>query len=125
MSFSCRRIPPRRKTTALGTIRNINAALATGSDFFGRERELLRLARILLTDSLLLTAPRRVGKSSLVLRLRDLLCDGVAEPRFRQILHDHGLLSPVQQLLPVAVYFNAEDCTSELDFAKKLVAALQ
>lgn len=125
VSFSCRRIPPRRKTTAPGTIRNINGALATGSDFFGRERELLRLARILLTDSLLLTAPRRVGKSSLVLRLRDLHCDGVAEPRFRQILHDHGLLSPVQQLLPVAVYFNAEDCTSELDFAKKLVAALQ
>ncbi|MGV2337376.1 MAG UNVERIFIED_CONTAM: hypothetical protein LVR18_25925 [Planctomycetaceae bacterium] len=57
----------------MGNIRNINGALATGSDVFGREPELLRLARILLIDSLLLTAPRRVGKSSLVLRLRDLL----------------------------------------------------
>ena len=109
----------------MGTIRNINGALATGSDFFGRERELLRLARILLTDSLLLTAPRRVGKSSLVLRLQDLLRDGLTEPSFRRILEDHGLLSHLQQLQPVAVYFNAEDCISELDFAKKLVAALQ
>lgn len=32
-----------------------------------------------------------------------LLRDGIAEPRFRQILHDYGLLSHVQQLLPVAV----------------------
>lgn len=39
----------------MGNIRNINGALATGSDFFGREPELLRLARILLTDSLLVT----------------------------------------------------------------------
>lgn len=38
----------------MGNIRNINGALATGSDFFGRQPELLRLARILLTDSLLL-----------------------------------------------------------------------
>lgn len=51
-------------------MRNINGAHATGDDFFGREPELLRLVRTLLNDSVLLSAPRRVGKSSLILRLQ-------------------------------------------------------
>lgn len=47
-----------------------------GSDFFGRERELARVLEDLQTANLLLLAPRRVGKTSLLLRLAE-----IAEPR--------------------------------------------
>lgn len=42
-----------------------------GADFFDRERELLRLWHHLEGDHVLLLAPRRIGKTSLMLRLRD------------------------------------------------------
>ena len=106
-------------------MRNINGAPATGPDFYGRESVLLRLIRILLTDSLLFTAPRRVGKSSVILRLRDLLQLRVTDTSFQRLLKTHGLLDPIRELQPVPVYFTAEDCSSELDFAQKLASALQ
>jgi hypothetical protein len=67
-------------------MRNINGPIVTGPDFFGRKPELIRLLRTLLTDSLLLTAPRRVGKSSLVVRIRHLLQSRVSEPESQKLL---------------------------------------
>ncbi len=106
-------------------MRNINGSIVTGPDFFGSKPELVRLLRTLLTDSLLLTAPRRVGKSSLVLRLQHLLQSRIADPEFQQLLENHGLLKPLRELLPVPAYFNAEDCSTEVDFARKLTHGLQ
>ncbi len=42
-----------------------------GEDFFDREREQRRLWQHLATDHVLLLAPRRVGKTSLMLKLAD------------------------------------------------------
>jgi len=106
-------------------MRNINGAHATGDDFFGREPELLRLVRTLLNDSVLLSAPRRVGKSSLILRLQDLLRSGFQSHSLRQLLDEQGLLKPILELTSVPIFINVEDCTSELEFAKKLALGLQ
>jgi hypothetical protein len=105
-------------------MRNITGAIATGADFFGRHREIVQLVRTLLTASVLLTAPRRVGKSSLILRLQALLRSVATDPH-ADLLRRHGLLVPLCGLCPVAVWFTAEDCCSELDFAQKLAMALQ
>jgi hypothetical protein len=99
-------------------MRNINGAHATGDDFFGREPELLRLVRTLLNDSVLLSAPRRVGKSSLILRLQELLRSGFQSHSLRQLLDEQGLLKPILELTSVPIFINVEDCTSELEFAK-------
>ena len=47
-------------------MRNIIGKPVTGADFFGRERELLDLKRISESEHVLLLAPRRVGKTSLL-----------------------------------------------------------
>ncbi|MBI3947011.1 MAG: ATP-binding protein [Armatimonadetes bacterium] len=55
-------------------MKNITGPPVTGADFFGREEELARLRRAVEAGNhALLSAPRRVGKSSLVLRLCDML----------------------------------------------------
>jgi len=43
----------------------------TGNDFFGREKEQRDFWRILENDSVLLLAPRRIGKTSLMRRLEE------------------------------------------------------
>jgi len=48
---------------------NVTGAPVIGDDFYDREREQRHLWRRLETDSVLLLAPRRVGKTSLLLRL--------------------------------------------------------
>ena len=50
---------------------NLIGKPAKGEDFFDRERETRRLWDRLDTDNVLLLAPRRVGKTSLMYRLRD------------------------------------------------------
>lgn len=52
-------------------VHNCVGAPVTGDDFFGREGEQRRCWESLESDHLLLLAPRRVGKTSLMLRLRD------------------------------------------------------
>lgn len=105
-------------------IRNINGSAAEGDDFFGRQNELVKLVRTLLTDSLLLTAPRRVGKSSLILRLKSLIQSTFSDPSFNEILKNHGVLDPARKLCFVPVYFNVEDCRTELEFSTKLSESL-
>jgi len=84
-------------------MRNVTGSPVEDSDFFDRPRELARLQRNLSNGAnLLLTAPRRVGKTSLALRL----CE----------LERHAGRC--------AVFLNVEGCHDELAFGEKLVDAL-
>jgi len=75
----------------------------TGDDFFDRKDEVGRLTRLLIEcNHTLLTAPRRVGKTSLVLKtLEELRKQGVR-----------------------TVFSNVEACSSEADFVRVLLADL-
>jgi hypothetical protein len=85
-------------------VKNITGSPAEGENFFNRPRELNRLGRELANNSnILLTAPRRVGKTSLILRL----CEIQKAAGWR------------------TVFVNVEDCTDELCFAEKLLSHLK
>lgn len=85
-------------------MRNITGTPVEDTDFFDRPRDLARLRRNLANDAnTLLTAPRRVGKTSLVLRLCEL----------------------EKAAGTCAVFLNVEGCHDELAFAEKLVDALR
>ncbi len=84
-------------------MRNITGSPVEHDDFFDRPRDLARLQRELSNGAnILLTAPRRVGKTSLVLRLCEL----------------------ERQAGRSAVFMNVEGCHDELAFAEKLVDGL-
>src|SRR5688572_14102491 len=85
-------------------MRNVTGSPVEDDDFFDRPADRERLQRNLANDAnILLTAPRRVGKTSLVLRLCEL------ERKARRC----------------AVFLNVEGCHDELAFAEKLVDALR
>lgn len=84
-------------------MRNVPGSPVEGSDFFDRPDALARLGREIANQSnVLLTAPRRVGKTSLILRL----CEQYRADGWK------------------AVFFNIEGCGDELAFAEKLVTEL-
>ena len=84
-------------------MRNITGSPAEHDDFFDRPRDLAKLRRELANGAnILLTAPRRVGKTSLVLRL----CEACRAEGW------------------TAVFLNVEGCGDELAFAEKLVDGL-
>jgi hypothetical protein len=84
-------------------MRNVTGSPVEHADFFDRPRDVLRLQRELANGAnALLTAPRRVGKTSLVLRLCEL----------------------ERQAGRCAVFMNVEGCHDELAFAEKLVDGL-
>lgn len=84
-------------------MRNVTGSPVEDSDFFDRPLDLARLQRELANGAnILLTAPRRVGKTSLVLRLCQLQ----------------------RQAGTCAVFMNVEGCHDELAFAEKLVDGL-
>ena len=84
-------------------MRNVTGSPVEHDDFFDRPRDLARLQRELANGANpLITAPRRVGKTSLVLRLCEL----------------------ERQTGRCAVFMNVEGCHDELAFAEKLVDAL-
>lgn len=84
-------------------IKNVVGAPATGGNFFNRVQDQRRLLRRLDSDNVLLLAPRRVGKTSLLHRLAD--C-GESEG-FR------------------TVYLSVSDQSREIDFLKSLYAAIE
>jgi len=53
-------------------IQNVTNQIVEGADFFDRTREITRYWKGLQTDNLLLLAPRRVGKSSVLRRMNQL-----------------------------------------------------
>src|SRR5687768_12737028 len=84
-------------------MRNVTGSPVENEDFFDRPRDLVRLQRELANGAnCLLTAPRRVGKTSLVLRLCEL----------------------ERQAGRLAVFTNVEGCHDELAFAEKVVDGL-
>jgi hypothetical protein len=84
-------------------MRNVTGSPVEDDDFFDRPRDLARLQRELANGgNALLTAPRRVGKTSLALHLCDL------ERRAGRC----------------AVFMNVEGCHDELAFAEKLMDGL-
>lgn len=84
-------------------VRNVTGSPVEHDDFFDRPRDLARLQRELANGAnCLLTAPRRVGKTSLVLRLCEL----------------------EREAERCAVFLNVEGCHDELAFAEKLVDGL-
>ena len=83
-------------------VQNVTNQVVEGSDFFDRAREIARYWKGLQTDNLLLLAPRRVGKSS-VLR------------RMNQLTADEGF---------TGIYLDVSDCHDELRFVQRLYAAI-
>jgi hypothetical protein len=79
-------------------IANVAGNPVEGESFFDREREIALLWSRLETDSILLLAPRRVGKTSLMYRLRDT----ATERRF------------------LAVYVSVADARTEFEFVQRL-----
>lgn len=57
------------RAQSLAGVRNITGQVALGPDFFNRTAELARFWRDLESDNLLLLAPRRVGKTSLMRKM--------------------------------------------------------
>ena len=84
-------------------MRNVTGSPVEHEDFFDRPRDVARLQRELANGAnALLTAPRRVGKTSLVLRLCEL----------------------EREAGRCAVFMNVEGCHDELAFAEKLIDSL-
>jgi hypothetical protein len=84
-------------------ISNVVGNTVKGEDFFDRKRELDRILDRIATDHVLLLAPRRVGKTSLMYRLRDTVAK-------------QGML---------AAYLSVSDVTTEFQFIQKLYDATQ
>jgi hypothetical protein len=87
---------PRARTGAM--ISNATGKPVEGEDFFDREHEARRVWERVETDNVLLLAPRRVGKTSLMFSLRD----DAGRHRFS------------------AAYLSVADVTSELGFVQRL-----
>jgi hypothetical protein len=84
-------------------ISNIVGNTVQGEDFFDRERELASVLDRLETDNVLLLAPRRVGKTSLMYRIQE----------------------KEKKLGRLAAYLSVADVNSELQFVQKLYEAAQ
>lgn len=85
-------------------MRNIIGSPTGGDDFFDRHSEIRQLRTELDNDAnILLTAPRRVGKTSLALKL----CDVLRQEKW------------------CAAFFDAESCTDETEFVEALIRALR
>ena len=83
-------------------MRNITGAVAQGPDFFNRVNEIEAFWRDLETDNLLLLAPRRVGKTSLMRKM----AENAAERGFGP------------------VFVDVSDCADELRFVERLYVAI-
>ena len=83
-------------------MRNITGAVAQGSDFFNRTHEMAAFWSDLETDNLLLLAPRRVGKTSLMKKMGENAKE-----------HDF-----------TPVFVDVSDCADELRFVQRLYGAI-
>jgi hypothetical protein len=83
-------------------MRNVTGAVAEGDDFFNRINEMATFWRDLESDNLLLLAPRRVGKTSLMRKMEK----GAEEYGF------------------TTVFIDVSDCTDELHLVHRLYGAI-
>ncbi|MGH9841422.1 MAG: hypothetical protein ACREEM_21935 [Blastocatellia bacterium] len=84
-------------------MRNMTGRPVSNGDFFNREAELADIWRKLETDHVLLLAPRRVGKTSLMFKLRD---------------------EAPSRLDTCAIYLSVPDIDTELEFIERLYRTL-
>jgi uncharacterized protein len=84
-----------------GMVTNRVGPPVTGTDFFGRELEQERCWETLAADHLLLLAPRRVGKTSLMLRLEEAAAQRGFEATFLSAAGVQDEASFVQKLYEV------------------------
>jgi len=85
------------------SIKNVIGKPVTGSNFFGREQELDELDQITHGEHVLLLAPRRVGKTSLLFALRSKVN---------------------RESSAVGVYVSVAAATNELQFARAVLQAI-
>ena len=78
-------------------LKNISGQVVEGDNFFDRKAEIERYWRTLETDNLLMLAPRRVGKSSVLKRMK-------AYPQNEMAV----------------VYADVSDCSTEVAFINRL-----
>ena len=83
-------------------MRNITGAVAEGADIFNLTSEMAKFWRDLDTDNLLLPAPRRVGKTSL---MRRMAAESAA----------HGFTT---------IFVDVSDCADELRFVQRLYSEI-
>src|ERR1700691_2155166 len=83
-------------------LQNVTGHGDVGQNFFDRKEEIARYWRGLETDNLLLLAPRRVGKSSI-------------------LRHMNGA---AKQAGFTGIYLDVSDCADELRFVQRLYAAI-
>lgn len=83
-------------------MQNVTGQVVEGENFFDREQEIARFWDGLAADNLLLLAPRRVGKTSVLRRMK-------AEATKRGF---------------TAVYVDVSDCSDELRFVQRLYGAI-
>lgn len=83
-------------------LQNVTGQVVEGENFFDRANEINRLWRGLETDNVLLLAPRRVGKSSLLRRMKA----NCKEKGF------------------AGIYLDVSDCSDELKFVQRLYAGI-
>jgi hypothetical protein len=84
-------------------MRNVTGNVVRGDDFFDRETEIADFWEMLEAHNLLLLSPRRVGKTSLMLRMQEQAAS-------------HGYR---------AIFFDTSDVADEAAFVKRLFAALE
>lgn len=97
-------------------MRNIIGSPAKGENFFDRRREQARIWERLETDNLLLLAPRRVGKTSLLYRL----ADTAREHGFRALHVNVARTRSEDDLIDALL-----DALAQHDDGQKLAAALR
>ena len=88
----------------------------TGKDFFNREIEQQQLWEYLHGDDILLLAPRRVGKTSLMIRLRDTAKVHGLEAAYVSVAAEADEVGFVRKLY---------ECVSDLDTAPSIVKQLR
>jgi len=86
----------------ISVIQNVTGQVVEGSNFFDRKKDLARFWRGLETDSLLLLAPRRVGKTSVLRQMKV-----------------HASSNGFD-----GIYVDVSDCADELRFVQRLYSAI-
>lgn len=106
-------------------MRNNITSPVTGNDFYGRERELKEAMRLLESNqSIILSAPRRVGKSSLAIKIKDNLDAKGIENIFIDL---EGVETQEDFLKKLLVHFDGTSLwkAKGADSVRKLVASLK
>lgn len=103
-------------------MRNIIGPPVEGDDFYDRHEPLLEFVRLIVADTnVLQVAARRMGKTSFVLRLCEILKNPKFDPEMEELLRRNELLEPLRKRNFNPSFFSVEGCRNEIDFAEVFV----